>query len=53
MVTYIPPSGGDKVSMLTHIMYPHKPLGKIRVTIAITRLTAQFMCGLTSDLVIC
>ena len=44
--------GGDKVSMLTHT-YPHNPL-KIEMTIyAITRLTAHFMCGLMSDLVIC
>ena len=44
---------GDKVSMLTHI-YPHKPLREIEVTICkITRLTAHFMCGLMSDLLIC
>ena len=39
--------------MLTHI-YPHKPQRKIEVTICkITRLTAHFMCGLMSDLLIC
>ena len=44
---------GDKVSMLTHI-YPHKPWREIEVTICkITRLTAHFMCGLMSDLLIC
>ena len=44
---------GDKVSMLTHI-YPHKARRKIEVTICkITRLTAHFMCGLMSDLLIC
>ena len=44
---------GDKVSMLTHI-YPHKPWRNIEVTICkITRLTAHFMCGLMSDLLIC
>ena len=44
---------GDKVSMLTHI-YPHKAWRKIEVTICkITRLTAHFMCGLMSDLLIC
>ena len=44
---------GDKVSMLTHI-YPHKPQRKIAVTICkITRLTAHFMCGQMSDLLIC
>ena len=37
--------------MLTHT-YPHKPLRKIKVTIyIITRLTANFMCGVMSDLV--
>ena len=44
---------GDKVSMLTHI-YLHKPQRKIELTICkITRLTAHFMCGLMSDLLIC
>ena len=44
---------GDKVSILTHI-YPHKARRKIEVTICkITRLTAHFMCGLMSDLLIC
>ena len=43
--------GGDKVSMLTHT-YLHKPPRK-KVTYAITRLTAHFMLGLISDLVIC
>ena len=44
---------GDKVSMLTHI-YPHKAGRKIEVIICkITRLTAHFMCGLMSDLLIC
>ena len=44
---------GDKVSMLTHI-YPHKARRKIEVIICkITRLTAHFMCGLVSDLLIC
>ena len=44
---------GDKVSMLTHI-YPHKPWREIKVTICkITRLTAHFVCGLMSDLLIC
>ena len=38
--------------MLTHI-YPHKAWRKIEVTICkITRLTAHFMCGLMSDLLI-
>ena len=41
---------GDKVSMLTSI-YPHKPLRKWPY--AITRLTAHFVYGLMSDLVIC
>ena len=46
------PLWGDKVSMLTHI-YPHKPWRNIEVTICkITRLTAHFMCGLMSDLLI-
>ena len=41
------------VSMLTHI-YPHKARRKIEVIICkITRLTAHFMCGLMSDLLIC
>ena len=42
---------GDKLSMLPHTcIYPHKPWGKIEVTIfKITRLTAHFMCGLMSD----
>ena len=49
----ITPLWGDKVSMLTHI-YPHKPRRKTEVTICkITRLTAHFMCGLMSDLLIC
>ena len=44
---------GDKVSMLNHI-YPHKARRKIEVIICkITRLTAHFMCGLMSDLMIC
>ena len=44
---------GGKVSMLTHI-YPHKARRKIEVIICkITRLTAHFMCGLMSDLLIC
>ena len=44
---------GDKVSMLTNI-YPHKARRKIEVIICkITRLTAHFMCGLMSDLLIC
>ena len=44
---------GDKVSMLTHT-YPHKARRKIEVTVCkITRLTAHFMCGLVSDLLIC
>ena len=44
---------GEKVSMLTH-MYPHKAWRKIEVIICkITRLTAHFMCGLMSDLLIC
>ena len=44
---------GDKVSMLTHT-YPHKARRKIEVIICkITRLTAHFMCGLMSDLLIC
>ena len=47
------PPLGDKVSMLTHI-YPHKARRKIEVIICkITRLTAHFMCGLMSDLLIC
>ena len=47
------PLWGDKVSMLTHI-YIHKPWRKIEVAICkITRLTAHFMCGLMSDLLIC
>ena len=47
------PPLGEKVSMLTHI-YPHKARRKIEVIICkITRLTAHFMCGLMSDLVIC
>ena len=47
------PPLGDKVSMLTH-MYPHKTRRKIEVIICkITRLTAHFMCGLMSDLLIC
>ena len=48
-----PPPLGDKVSMLTHI-YPHKAWRKIEVIICkITRLTAHFMYGLMSDLLIC
>ena len=44
---------GEKVSMLTHV-YPHKARRKIKVIICkIIRLTAHFMCGLMSDLVIC
>ena len=44
---------GDKVSMLIHI-YPHIARRKIEVIICkITRLTAHFMCGLMSDLLIC
>ena len=44
---------GDKVSMLNHI-YPHKARRKMEVIICkITRLTAHFMCGLMSDLMIC
>ena len=52
---FLSPPLGDKVSMLTHIyMYPHKARRKIEVTICkITRLTAHFMCGLMSDLLIC
>ena len=51
-ITPSPPLG-DKVSMLTHT-YPHKARRKIEVTICkITRLTAHFMCGLMSDLLIC
>ena len=47
------PLWGDKVSMLTDI-YPHKPWRNIEVTICkITRLTAHFMCGLMSHLLIC
>ena len=47
------PLGGVKVSMLTHT-YPHKLQRRIEVTIyAITRLTANYMCGLMSDLLIC
>ena len=35
-------------------IYPHKPWRKIEVTICkIPRLTAHFMCGLMSDLLIC
>ena len=50
--TYIVTPLGDKVSMLTHI-YPHKAWRKIEVIICkITRLTAHFMCGLMSDLLI-
>ena len=38
---------------VTHT-YPHKPLRKIKVTIyASTWLTADLLCGLTSNLVIC
>ena len=45
---------GIIVSMLIHT-YPHRPLRKIKVTICWepNRLTAHFMCGLMSDLVIC
>ena len=53
ILTSTSPLRGDKVSMLTHI-YPHKPWRNIEVTICkITRLTAHFMCGLMSDLLIC
>ena len=52
-ITHQCPLWVDKVSMLTHI-YPHKPWRNIEVTICnITRLTAHFMCGLMSDLLIC
>ena len=44
--------GVDKVSMLTHT-YPHNPWGRLKLPYGITRLTAHFMCGLMSDLVIC
>ena len=40
-----------EVSILTHT-YPHKPLKKIKWRSAITRLTAHFVCGVMSDLVI-
>ena len=51
--SFYEPLGVDEVSMLTHT-YPHKPQRKIKVTIyAIARMTANFLCGLTSDLVIC
>ena len=45
---------GDKVSMLIH-RYPHNPGGrfKSRLHCTITRLTAHFVCGLMSDLLIC
>ena len=42
---------GDKVIMLTHT-YPHKPLRKIKVTSAITTLTAHLTCDLMPGLVI-
>ena len=43
---------GWKVSMLTRI-YPHKARRNIEVIICkITRLTAHFLCGLMSDLLI-
>ena len=41
--------GGDKVSMLTRT----NPWGRLKWPSAITRLTAHFMCGLMSDMVIC
>ena len=45
--------GGDKVSMLTYT-YPHKPRKKSKVTICNHQaLTAHFMRGLMSDMVIC
>ena len=43
---------GDKMNMLNRT-YRYKALRKIKSDYAITRLTAYFMCGLTSDLVIC
>ena len=49
---FIPTFGCDKVSMLIHT-YPHKPMTKIKVILCITRLTAHFLYGLMSDLVIC
>ena len=39
------------VELLTHT-YPHNPLTKIMWPSAVTRLTAHFMYGLMSDLVI-
>ena len=42
---------GDKVTMLTDT-YPHKSWGKLKWTYIITKLTAHYMCGLMSDLVI-
>ena len=46
--------GGGEVSMLTHTYGTHtNPWGRLMWPYAITRLTAHFMCGLTSDLAIC
>ena len=42
----------DKVSMLMYTC-SHKPLRKNSCSCAIPRLTAHFMCGLMSDLVVC
>ena len=57
-ITYLIPSPslcptlrGDKMSMSTHT-HPHKPPWKNKWPSAIIRLTAHFMCGLMSDLVI-
>ena len=48
---YSYPLGVIKASVLTHT-YPHKPQRKTEVAdyigYAMTRLTAHFMCGLTS-----
>ena len=42
---------GDTMSMVIYA-YLHKALRKIKWSFTITRLTAHFMCGLISDLVI-
>ena len=49
------PSGVIKVSMLVHTMiHTHtNPWGRLKWPYAITRLTANFMCGLMSDLLNC
>ena len=47
----LPPLEGEKVSVLNHT-YHTNPWGRLKWPYAITRLTANFMCGLISNLMI-